>query len=141
MRRAVCGLAAAVVLAACGSAVAGQIAWAPSYEAAVKKAKAVKKPLMIDLYTDWCGWCKKLDSDVYNKDEVIELSKEFVCLKLNPEKDKKNGKKFQVEGFPTIFFLDSAGKEINKIVGFRPADKFAAEMKKALEAAKGKSKE
>jgi len=123
----VCGLA--------GTATAAEVAWAKSYEAGLARVRAEKKPVMIDLYTDWCGWCKKLDEDVYPTESVATLSKQFVCIKLNPEQDKKNGKKFKVEGFPTIVFLNTKGAEINRIGGYLPAPKFAEEMKKALAAA------
>ena len=131
----VCGLA--------GTAAAAEVAWARSYEAGLARVRAEKKPVMIDLYTDWCGWCKRLDEDVYTNESIAGLSKQFVCIKLNPEKDKKNGKKFKVEGFPTIIFLNARGAEVNRIGGYLAAPKFAEEMKKALAAAgvKGPAKE
>jgi thiol:disulfide interchange protein len=136
MKRAVSGFALlAFVCGLAGMATAGEILWAKSYEAGLARVRAEKKPVMIDLYTDWCGWCKKLDEDVYPNESVAALSKAFVCIKLNPEKDKKNGKKFKVEGFPTIIFLNTKGEEINRIGGYLPAPKFAEEMKKALTAA------
>ncbi len=124
-----------------GSLSAGEILWAPTFELGMKKAKAKELPVMVDIYTDWCGWCKKLDTDVYTKADVVALSKQFVCIKLNPEKDKKNGKLFKVEGYPAIIFTDAKGKELHRIGGYLPAEKFLGEMKKALDAAnKGKDK-
>ncbi len=131
-------LVAGAVLA--GAVSAGEIVWAPSFELGMKKAKAKELPVMVDIYTDWCGWCKKLDKDVYTKPDVVALSKEFVCIKLNPEKDKKNGKLFKVDGYPAIIFTDAKGKELHRIGGYMPAEGFLAEMKKALAAA-GKGKE
>ena len=133
--------AAAAVLVLGGTLSAGEIVWAPSFEAGVRKAKTKDLPMMIDIYTDWCGWCKKLDKDVYTNAQVVALAKQFVSIKLNPEKDKKNGKLFQVDGFPAIIFTDSKGKEIRRIGGYKPAEQFLGEMKKALEIAnKGKAK-
>ena len=129
------------VLTAADKGSQKSIEWSYNFDKAAKEAKKQAKPMMVDFYTDWCGWCKRLDRDVYTKDNVVALSKQFVCIKLNPEKDQENGKKFSVEGFPTIVFTNSEGKEIHRIVGYKPADKFAAEMKKALEAAKGKEPE
>lgn len=138
---AVCVLLLAAVLSCAPETPAGEIAWASSFEAGMKQAKEKGLPVMIDVYTDWCTWCTKLDKEVYTEDNVVALSKKFVCIKLDPEKDTKNGAKYKVEGFPTILFTDSAGKQIHEVVGYLPADKFAAEMKKALElAAKDKSK-
>jgi thioredoxin-related protein len=90
--------------------------------------------MMIDIYTDWCGWCKKLDKDVYsNKDVQAKLTKEFIAVKLNPEKSSKNKKiaaSFGTRGFPHIVFVDAAGTKLSEIGGYQPADAFL----KSLEA-------
>jgi thiol:disulfide interchange protein len=111
----------------------GSIDWVESFEAGMKEAADTGKLVMVDLYTDWCGWCKRLDREVYTNGEVAKLAKDFVCIKLNPEKDPENGRKFKVQGFPTIIFTDSAGKEIRRVVGYKPADKFLKEMERAKE--------
>jgi thiol:disulfide interchange protein len=140
MRRLVCVLAlAAAGLIACGAqASAAEITWASSFDEAFKAAKEKNLPIMIDVYTDWCGWCKKLDKDVYTADNVVQLSQKFVCLKLNPEKDKEHGELFKVEGYPTIVFTDVNRKELHRIDGYLAANEFAAEMRKALDAFSGK---
>lgn len=128
------GLAMALALALQGLATAGEIVWAPTFELGMKKAKAKNLPVMVDLYTDWCGWCKRLDQDVYTNREVKALAaSDFVSIKLNPEKDKRNGKLFKVTGYPTIIFTDPSGKELHPIVGYLPAERFLGEMKKALD--------
>jgi len=116
---------------------AAEITWAKSFDEAFKLAKEKNLPIMMDVYTDWCGWCKKLDKDVYSADSVAQLSQKFICLKLNPETDKEHGDLFKVEGYPTIIFLDASRKELNRITGYLPPDDFAAEMKKVLSAFSG----
>jgi len=110
------------------------------YEQGLKLAKEKGRPTMIDVYTDWCGWCKVLDKEVYTKAEVIELSKSFVCIKVDGDKAKELVAKHQVKGYPTIFFTDKDGKEVHRIVGYEPAEKFLADMKAALEKVKGAEK-
>ena len=85
-----------LLLVACGQreaaspAPSGPVAWQSNYQEAVSKAKAEKKIVMVDLYTDWCGWCKRLDRDVYADSAVAaKLSSGFVSVKLNPEKSKE----------------------------------------------------
>ena len=52
-------------------------------EAAVKKEP---KKIFIDVYTDWCGYCKKMDAKTFKDKELIEyLNKEFYCVKLDGE--------------------------------------------------------
>ena len=61
--------------------------WEHNYDAGLERAKKDKKLVMVDMYTDWCGWCKKLDRDVYADAKVSEkLARNFVAVKINPEK-------------------------------------------------------
>ncbi|HPD17903.1 MAG TPA: thioredoxin fold domain-containing protein [Planctomycetota bacterium] len=124
-----------------GLASAGEVLWAPSFEAGMRRAKEKNLPTLVDLYTDWCGWCKRLDADVFSTAQVkAMLAKDLVGIKLNPEKDRKNGEKFKVEGFPTVVFTDPDGKELHRVVGYLPPAKFVAEMKKAIELFKEQTK-
>jgi uncharacterized protein YyaL (SSP411 family) len=108
-------------------------------------AKSIKegKILLVDAYTDWCGWCKVMDRKTYADPGVIaKLNESFVCVKLNPEqnmtyqfKDKAwqgshllqflgNG---QVSGFPTTIFWVNPGNGDNRMVqpGFYPPEDFS----------------
>src|SRR5205809_5277045 len=59
-----------------------ELKWQDDYDKALAAAKPGKKIVMVDLYTDWCGWCKKLDRDVYANPKVqAKLTKDFVPLK------------------------------------------------------------
>lgn len=92
---------------------------------ALKNAKQENKKIIVDVYTDWCLWCKKMKKDVYNNTEVKKMINEnFIYVRLNAEgndKNKYNGKiytdselaeLFQVTGFPTTVFLTSDGNVI-----------------------------
>ena len=118
---------------------AANVVWEHNYEEALAKARKDKKLLMVDVYTDWCGWCKKLDRDVYTAKTVQEkLTKDFVALKINPEKSSKNAqlaKEFGTHGFPHIVFLGADGKKVREIGGYLPAEDFA----KVLESVVSKS--
>ena len=41
------------------------INWRPDVTAAMSEARRTGKIVMIDVYTDWCGWCKRMDRDTY----------------------------------------------------------------------------
>src|SRR5258708_1256636 len=77
--------------------------------------------LMFYVYTDWCGWCKRMDRVVYSDPKVASLGSEVVFLKLNAE-DRGEGQQFArqngVHSFPTTMILDRKGSVINKTRGY-----------------------
>ena len=111
---------------------AGAITWKNNLQDALRAAKSQGKPVMIDFYADWCGWCKKLDSDTYSDPKVNAASEKFICVKINAEKEPVIAGKYGVSGYPTIIFLDSNGNVLQKNPGFLPPDAFLQTMDKIL---------
>jgi thioredoxin-related protein len=110
------------------------IQWRKDYEAGLKEAKSSGKLAMIDFYAEWWGWCKKLDKDTYPDSRVIQLSEQFVPIKLDGEKEgKEAAKKLGLHGFPTIFFVDGDGKIVSKQVGYSGPNEFSGMMSRVLE--------
>lgn len=57
-----------------------------SFEKAEELAKTNPKPLLVDLYTDWCHWCKVMDKETYTKAEIIDyINKNYYAVKFNAE--------------------------------------------------------
>ncbi len=108
------------------------IQWVESMDVGYEEARTSGKPVMIDVYTDWCVWCHVLDQQVYSAASVVEKSKEFVSIKLNADENPEDAEALSIDGFPTVIFTDSEGKEISRIVGFVEAKEFAREMESAL---------
>jgi len=117
------------------AATGGEVAWVHNLEDGLKQAAEQGKPVMVDFYTDWCGWCKKLDEDTYSDARVQEKARRFVAVKVDADKDEVNRGKYGVEGFPTILFLSPNGKEIHRVPGFAPPEAFLKEMDRALQRA------
>jgi len=109
------------------------IAWV-DYETGIAQAEKQKKPVLVDFTASWCGWCRKLEKEVFPTREVIALSREFVCIKADGDERKDLTAKYGVDGYPTTVMLDDDGEELLRVVGFRPADEYAADMKAALAA-------
>jgi thioredoxin-related protein len=109
------------------------------FNTALAKAKKENKPVFIDFYTDWCGWCKKMDKDTYTDPGIKKQIKEgWVAIKLNAEDESKkgtfNGKSmtypeigqyFQVRGYPSFLFIDKEGKAVTVVPGYFPKQDFA----------------
>jgi thioredoxin-related protein len=109
-----------------------EIKWVKDLNKGLAEAKSSGKPAMIDVYTDWCYWCKELDNKTYKDASVVSLSKSFINIKVNPEKDKTTAefiKKFEISGFPAILFVEHTGDLIFKIDGFLAGKEFLAKMK------------
>jgi thioredoxin-related protein len=110
------------------SARAETVNWQADFDKAVASAKKDGKLVVVDVYTDWCGWCKKLDKDVYADPKVIQkLAKDFVAVKINPEKTARAAdlaRQFGTRAYPHIVFVNGDGKKIGEIGGYVPADEF-----------------
>lgn len=78
-----------------------EVKWYTIQEAE-KMTKESAKPLFIDAYTDWCGWCKKMDKDTFTNPVIRDiLNSKFIPVKFNAEgKEEINflGKKFINDG-------------------------------------------
>ena len=97
------------------------------FAAASAKAKTENKPMLVDFTgSDWCGWCIKLDKEVFEKasfkkyaaENLILVSLDFPKKKKISDKLKAQNealsKKYGVRGFPTILLLKADGSVIGK---------------------------
>jgi len=109
-----------------------EIKWESTFKSAIDAATTGNKVVMIDFYTDWCGWCKKLDADTYTDKSVVAISGKFVNVKIDAEKNDgpELAKKYGVSGFPTLVFVDGKGDVVSKIVGYQGPKDFANSLTK-----------
>lgn len=57
-----------------------------TWEQAVEKSKTEKRKIFVDVYTDWCGWCKVMDRNTFPEASVAKLlNEEFYAVKFNAE--------------------------------------------------------
>ena len=103
-----------------------------TYADVLQKAKQENKVVMIDFITDWCKWCIETDHKVYTQPEIYEFANTHqINWKVDAEKDEgiDLAKKYNVQGYPTIIFVDGDGNEIDRIYGYIFADEFLQKMK------------
>jgi thioredoxin-related protein len=103
-----------------------------TFEQASKLSEGKPKKMLIDVYTDWCGWCKRMDKTTYEDPGVIDyVNKYYYAVKLNAESSKTisyNGKSmteqmlagqvFGVTGYPCTVYLDEKQKVLFPVPGY-----------------------
>ena len=102
--------------------------WQTDYKMAQEKAKTDKKLLLVDFTgSDWCGWCIKLNREVFSKPEFQEYaSKNLVLLEIDfprakaqSDSTKKQNEQlatqYQIQGFPTIVVLNGEGRKVGEL--------------------------
>ena len=102
--------------------------WLTDFKQAQEKAKADNKLLLLDFTgSDWCGWCIKLNKEVFSKPEFKEYATKNLILmevdfprrkQLAEDLLKQNmglAQQFQIEAFPTIIVLNSEGKPLGAL--------------------------
>jgi len=135
---AVLGMVAAVILGSRGSAVRGSgsapaLPWERDLPTALTRAGNENRLVMVDFYTDWCQWCKRFDQNTLTDAHVQEALQQFVTVRLNAEKDgREAAARFNVEGFPTLIFLNAKGAEVGRIPGYMGPGPFLDELQDIL---------
>ncbi len=98
-----------------------------SWNELLSDAKKNKKPFFVDVYTTWCGPCKKMSKETFQDAEVGKyINSNFLAYKLDAEKGEGVGlsEKFDVEAYPTILFFNADGKLLGKEEGFMDSERF-----------------
>jgi len=117
-----------------GATAAGmeKAAWFTSYDQAKTESLKRNVPILVDFSgSDWCGWCIKLEQEVFSKTEFKDFAdKNLVLLLVDfprrkalsaaiTKQNEKLAADFSVTGFPTVLILDGQGKELAR-TGYQP---------------------
>lgn len=125
-----------------------QITWL-KFEEAVAANQSDPKMLLVDVYTDWCGWCKKMDKETFTDPKVVKyVNDNFYAVKLNAEDNERTfdfmGKKFseaqmaasmRVRSYPNFVIIEPTLQNIAQLPGYRPADAFLEGINELIEKA------
>ncbi len=101
-------------------------------------AAAAGRPVMLDFYADWCVSCKEMERYTFSDERVRARFREMVLLQADVTANNAEHaallKRFRLFGPPGIVFFDREGREIRglRVIGFQPADRFAAVLDQAL---------
>ena len=113
-------------------ASAGGDGWVRDFEAAKATAASEGKDLLIDFTgSDWCGWCIRLDKEVFSQDGFKSVHDDFVLVYLDYPKDQSLvtdderaqnevlKDRFGIQGYPSIFLTDAQGRPYAQ-TGYQP---------------------
>ena len=118
-----------------------------TFTEAYKVNKKKPRKIFVDVYTDWCGWCKKMDATTFSNPEIIRyMNEQFYCVKLNaemkdtlvidgvtftnPNPSGRSTHQLAVEllrgkmSYPSYVFLNEASQHLTVIPGYHPATEF-----------------
>ena len=119
-----------------------------SFEEAYSLNKKKPRKIFIDVYTDWCGWCKKMDAETFAHPVIVKyMNKEFYCVKLDAERKdtiiidgvtfvnpnptgRRSSHQLAVEllkgkmSYPSYVFLNEKSQWLTVIPGYQQAKEF-----------------
>ena len=119
-----------------------------SFEDAYNLTKKKPKKIFVDMYTDWCGWCKKMDAETFQNPVIADyMSKNFYCVKFNAERkdtvvldgqtfvnpnpsSSRSTHKLAIEllrgtlSYPSFVILNEKGQELTVVAGYQNAFEF-----------------
>ncbi len=88
----------------------------------LKQAKKENKLIFLDAYTTWCGPCKMLQKNVFTRDDVAAtFNGNFINVKIDMEAGEgpSLAKRYPIEGYPTLFFINGKGKVVKQLLGYQ----------------------
>ena len=106
-----------------------------SWEEVLAESKKTGKPIFVDAYAVWCGPCKWMSSNVFTRQDVGEFyNANYVNYKFDMERGEGRifANKYKVTAYPTLFFLDSDGKVVHRVLGAKNVEQFLQEGRKAI---------
>lgn len=121
--------------------------WETDFNKASSTAKASGKYILIDFSgSDWCGWCIKLEKEVFSQHDFIDFAEEnFVCVLVDFPREKEQSeklkqqnldlaRKYEIKGFPTIIILSPGGEPVAKTGYLHGGSwKYAQHLKRIIE--------
>jgi len=115
-----------LTVALCGLVVAeeGRIVWEHSYDAGMAAAREANKAVLIDFTAEWCGWCQKMDEEVYTDPAVMDALKDFVCIKVDTDKNPRVALAYQIRSLPRTVMLNTFDEVTVDRTGYMPAEDF-----------------
>ena len=96
-------------------------------------AKKTGRRILAYFTSDWCGWCRVLEKRTFTDQEVVALSKQFVCVEVNTHREEnlRIADEYRIDTIPRTYIFTPDGRIIDRRTGYVPATEYAAWLKGA----------
>jgi thioredoxin-related protein len=112
---------------------AQEVRWRSDYNQARKEAQEKNRPLLLDIGTENCFWCRKLDGTTFRHPSVVALLNErFIPLKVDGEKQTLLTQSLNVQSYPTLVLAAPDGKILGALEGYQEAARFHEQLQRVL---------
>ena len=115
---------AGIVAAGAKPKSSGSIKWY-TYKKGMTLAKKQNKRVFLHFYTDWCDYCKEMQTTTFGHRTVVRmLNADFIAIKVNTAKNHKVAAKYNIRPVPDNWFLSADGEKIKNFLGYFEPDQF-----------------
>lgn len=102
-----------------GSASAQEVSWRHDYAAARKEANESGRPILMDIGTETCGACRRLDATTFRDPKLVKhLNEKFIPLKVDANREERLVQSLGIECYPTLVLASPEGKVLGRQVGY-----------------------
>ena len=127
--------ALALCLSAAAAPAAATATWFDRVDPAFAEARKSGRLVLVDLYADWCGWCKQMDKEVFSTPEFDRFAERFVLLRVDVEDGGEGAalqRRFRADSLPTLLLLDAKRALVGDIQGYLPLDRLVSRIGSVL---------
>ena len=107
-----------------GGRPGGDVAWEVDFETAQRQARQSEHPLLIEFHAPGCVWCAKMEAETFADTAVVDLTRRFLCVRLDGETETALRDRYHVMEYPTTVFADTEGRPVGKLSGYVPPLRF-----------------
>jgi len=115
------------------------IEFVEGFQAGRRRATATGLPMLVVFRAGWCRWSGELAAAAAADPHLVSLSRRFVCVTVDADRDAATCREFGVQAFPTVVLVEADGRERHRAVGAAAADGLARAMRGVLEGSPGRS--
>jgi thioredoxin-like negative regulator of GroEL len=116
-----------------GPVAAGEVQWRQDYNKARREATEKNRPLLLDIGTSNCIWCRKLEATTFRDVQIAAvLNDQFIPLKVDANREAALAEALKIESYPTLVLAAPDGKILGIYPGYVDAAKLGEILQKAL---------